>query len=209
MPRSLHLFAVSVLALIFCFPAHGQDTPSLGDVAKQAQKDKSNAPAKKVFTNDDFASSSGLGSSGPVVGSTGGAGRVVQPGAPGQPSTPASVSDELGRMEAMLNGLDSLDRATLAKNVLQGADTDFPGRAKWEEKLFAAKQVFVANGRDIMKRANQLQASAKAVQDIKNPNAKDLGNQLEQLVQEATRSGAIFEAVITEGKNLASQSTPH
>ena len=87
MPRSLHLFAACALALIFCLPGHGQDSPSLGDLARQAQKDKSNAPAKKVFTNDDLPSSSGLGSSGPSGGSVGGPGAGL--GQAGQPATPS------------------------------------------------------------------------------------------------------------------------
>lgn len=96
-----------------------------------------------------------------------------------------------------------------AKNVLQGDDTDFPGRAKWEAELFAAKQAFVAQGRDIMKKANHLQASAKGVQDMQNPNdprAKDLSNRLQQLMQEASSAGAAFQAVIAKGKDLAGQS---
>ena len=218
MPRQLHLFAASAFALLFCLPGRSQDSPSLGDVARQAQaqkdkdkdKDKTSPPAKKVFTNDDFPSS-GSGSSG----SAPGLGRVVQPGQPGTPgkpgaaAAPASASDQLERMESLLNQLDSLDRTTLAKNVLEGNDTDFPGRAKWVEELFTAKQVFVAQGRDIMKKANQLQASAKGVQDMQNPNdprAKDLSNRLQQLMQEASRAGAAFQAVIAKGKDLAGQS---
>jgi len=208
MPRSLHLIAACALALAFCLPGHGQDSPSLGDLARQAQKDKGNARAKKVFTNDDFSSS-------PVFGSpqrSPGLQDIVQPGDPGKPGTAASPSDQLERMGSLLKQLDSLDRATLAKNVLQGADTDFPGRSSWEEQLFAAKQVFVAQGRDVMKKANQLEASAKGVQDMQNPNdlrAKDLNNRLQQLMQEAVRAGAAFQAVVAEGKDLASQSSSH
>jgi len=207
MARNLWLFAACALVLVFCLPGHGQDSPSLGDLARQAQKDKANAnaqPMSKVITNDDIPSSTSFGS-GP------GLGRVVQPGTPGKPGTAVSPDEQLERMKSLLNELDSLDRATLAKNALQGSETDFPGRAKWEDKLFAAKQVFVSQGRDIMKRAGQLQESAKSVQDAKNPNdprAKDLSNRLQQLVQQAVQTGAAFQAVVMEGKDLAGQSQP-
>ena len=206
MPRSLHLFAACALALIFCLPGHGQDSPSLGDLARQAQKDKSNAPAKKVFTNDDLPSSSGLGSSGPGAG-LGQAGQLATPSKQGTASSP---SQDLERMESMLNQVDSLDRATLVKNVLQGADSDFPGRSKWEERLFAAKHVYVSQGRALLQKAKQLEASTESLQGIQNPNdprVKDMNSQLQQLAQEATRTGAAFQAVILEGRDLATQSS--
>ena len=39
----------------------------------------------------------------------------------------------------LLGQVESMDRATLVRSVLNGKDTDFPGRDKWEERLFAAK----------------------------------------------------------------------
>ena len=62
MPRTLHLLASFALAAALGLPAQGQDSPSLGDLARQAQKDKANAPAaKKVFTNEDLPSGPALG----------------------------------------------------------------------------------------------------------------------------------------------------
>ena len=50
-----HLIAACAFALVFSMPGPGQDSPSLGDLARQAQKDKANnAAPKKVFTNDDL-----------------------------------------------------------------------------------------------------------------------------------------------------------
>ena len=46
----LHMF----VRVGFCAPGHAQDTPSLGDLARQAQKEKAKDPPKKVFTNDDL-----------------------------------------------------------------------------------------------------------------------------------------------------------
>lgn len=215
MSTRLLLFAVGGFVLIFGVPGHGQDSPSLGDLAKQAQqaqRDKSTAPPKKVFTNDDMPSNAGLGSMGLASGASGGAARVAQPGTPAQSGTAASASAELEKMQTLLDQLSSVDRATLAKNVLQGSVADFPGRGKWEEQLFAAKQTFVARGRDILKKANQLQASAKDIQNAENPNdprARDLSNRLQQLLGEASQSGAEFQAVIAQGKELATQGSSH
>ena len=207
MPSRINLYASCALAMLFSLQGRAQDSPSLGDLARQAQKDKANAPAaKKVLTNDDLPSSSGSSAAVP------GLGRVVQPATPGKPGAAASPSEQLERMSAALNELDSVDSATLAKNVLQGSDADFPGRSQWEEKLFAAKQVFVSQGRAIMKKANQLEAQAKGVQDAENqndPRARDLANKLQQLVQESAQTSAAFQAVITEGQNLAGQSAGH
>jgi len=222
MPRSLHLFAACTLALAvgFCLPGEGQDapTPSLGDVARQAQaqkdKDKGKPPAKKVFTNDDLSSGSGSGSSSTSPGLGNVTQPGVQPGAPGKPaaaaaspSTSTAPSDQLEQIASLLGQLDSLDRATLAKNVLQGNDTDFPGRSAWEERLFAAKQAFVAQEHEITTKASQYQAASK--QSPTDPRAKSLSDQLDQLMQEAARSSAAFQAVATEGKELAGQSSSH
>lgn len=210
MPRTLGLLTGCALALVFCLPGRAQDSPSLGDLARQAQKNKANAttPAKKVLTNDDLPSDSATNSAG---GFGAGLGRVGQQSS-GSSGTAQSSSDEIAHLELLLNQLDTMDGKTLAKNVLQGSAADFPGRSQWEEKLFAAKQVFVAQGRDLIKRALEINASAKNVQDIKDPNdprVKDLSNRLKQLVQDGVRIGGTFQGVIEEGKDLASQSSSH
>jgi hypothetical protein len=237
MPRNLRLFGACVLVFVvsFCLPVRGQDSPSpapapppsLGDVARQAQaqkdkdktKDKNNPPAKKVFTNDDFPSSSGSGSSS----TNPGAARVVLPGGqpaaqPGAPDKAAAAApaanpaDQLQRMASLLGQLDSLDRATLARNVLQGNEANFPGRSAWEEKLFAAKQLFVAQEREILTKANQFAAASNGIPDMQNssdPRAKALSDQLDRLMQEAQQSSAAFQAVVAEGKDLAGQSAAH
>ena len=254
MSRNLSLFAACALAVVFCLPVRGQDSPSLGDLARQAQaqKDKTNKPPAKVFTNDDLFPGSGPVSSAPVAAPE----RVAQPAAPaksiaaaapgkpteaatpakpieavaprkptpavapGKPEEAASPSsfssvpaaDQLQRMQSVLDQLDTLDRATLAKSVLQGVDNDFPGRSQWEEKLFTTKQDFVAQGRGLMKKAQQLEASARNVPDIQNPNdprAQNLSNQLQQLVQEGAGISKAFQAVAMEGRDLAGQSAPH
>jgi hypothetical protein len=202
MPRSLSLIAACALALIICSPGRGQDSPSLGDVARQAQKDKANKPPAKVITNDDMGSGSGGVSSAQGAGS----GRVVQPGAAGDPGGIQSPGEGLDRLQSSVDHLDSLDRATLATDVLEGNNSDFPGRAKWEERLFAAKQTFVSQTRAIIQKARQLTASSESIKDAQDPNdarVKNLATKLDQLVQQAQQDSAAFQAVVAEGKNIA------
>jgi hypothetical protein len=202
MPRRLILIAASALALVVCSSGQGQDSPSLGDVARQAQKDKANKPPAKVITNDDMPSSSG--GIAPALG--GGTGRVMQPGAAGDPGAIQSPEEGLQRLQAAVDHLDSLDRATLAKDVLEGNTSDFPGRAKWEEKLFAAKQTFVSKTRIVLQKARQLTSTAEGIKDAEDSNdarVKNLGAKLQQLVEETQGNSASFQAVVMEGKELA------
>src|SRR6266478_1182305 len=208
MSRSVSLFATCALALAFCVPAHSQDPPSLGDLARQAQKDKSNAPAKKVLTNDDLPSASGPGSSGLGVGFGAGLGQAGETTTSDKSGATASGSQDLERLEALMNQIDSLDRATLVKNVLQGVDVDFPGRSKWEEKLYAAKLTYASQGHELVQKAKQILASAndlKGSQDPNDPRVKDLGNKLKELIRDGVRADADFQAVMMEGRDLASQ----
>jgi hypothetical protein len=211
LPR-LSLFATCAFALVFCLPGYAQDSPSLGDLARQAQKDKSNAPAKRVLTNDDLPPASAPGSSG-LGGSLGtGLGQTGQPTTSGKSGAPSSPSQDLERLEALMNQIDSLDRATLVKNVLQGVDVDFPGRSKWEEKLYAAKLVYASQGHELVQKAKQIVASAedlKGTQDPNDPRVKDLGNKLKELIRDGVRADADFQAVMLEGRDLASQSSQH
>jgi hypothetical protein len=204
MPRSLSLIAACALALVFCSPGRGQDSPSLGDLARQAQKDKANnnKPVAKVITNDDMPSSSG--GIAPSLG--GGAGRVVQPGSAGTPGAIQSPEEGLQKLQESVDHLDSLDRATLAKDVLEGNGSNFPGRAQWEEKLFNAKQTFVSKTRIVLQKARQLTASAdgiKDAEDANDPRVKNLSAKLQELVQETQANSAAFQAVVVEGKDLA------
>ncbi len=210
MPRSLSLIAACALALVLCAPGRGQDSPSLGDLARQAQKDKANKPPAKVITNDDMPSgsrgtSSALGA-GPLQA------QAAQSGAAGKPDAVQSPAEGLEKMQSMLNQLDSLDRATLASNVLEGNTSNFPGRAKWEEKLFAAKQTYVSENRAVLQKMRQLEASVegmKDVQDLNDPRAKSMSAKVQQLVQESQQASAVFQAVIAEGKDLAGQTGAH
>jgi predicted secreted Zn-dependent protease len=104
--------------------------------------------------------------------------------------------------------LDSLDRAALVRSVLEGNDSNFPGREKWEEKLFAAKQAFVAQNRAVLQQVKQIEAAAqgmKNVQDANDPRVKSISAKLQELVQETQQNTAAFQAVMSEGQALAAR----
>jgi hypothetical protein len=216
MSRTLYSSAACALSLIFCLSGHAQDSPSLGDLARQAKKERGNAPATKVLTNDDISSGSGLGSSGVgngLGGSLGaGLGQTAKSANSGTPGTAVSPTQGLEKMEALMKQLDSLDRASLVKSALQGSDYNFPGRAKWEERLYAAKVAYSEQGHDILRRAKDIVASAESIQgshDPNDPRVKELGNRLQELVRDGVRADAAFQAVILEGRDLAGGSAAH
>jgi hypothetical protein len=204
MPRSLSLIAACVLALVFCSPARGQDSHSLGDVAKQSQKDKdkdTKTPAK-VITNDDLSPvSDGISS---ALGT--GPKHDADKHDGGRHDGENSTEESLERLQTMLNQLASLDRDTLARNVLGGNTSKFPGREKWEDKLFAAKQTFVSQSRDTLQKAKQIDESAEGIKGTPDPNdprVKDIVAKLQQIMQEGQQASASFQAVVAEGKALA------
>ena len=208
MVRTLRFVAACLFVLVFCMTGHTQDSPSLGDLARQAQKNKTNAPVKKVFTNDDLPSGS---SSGNGLTSSG-LGTIGAPAPAGKPSEPPTPEQAMGQMEALINQIDSLDRAALVKGALQGVESNFPGRSRWETRLFSAKQTYVAQGRDLIQKIKQLEASVgtlKGVQDPNDPRVKDLSTRLQSLIQDGTRADAAFQAVILEGRDLAAQASAH
>jgi hypothetical protein len=205
--RTSSLIAVCFVSLALCTFGRAQDSPSLGELARQAQKNKPNAPAKKVFTNDDFSSGSPAGSSSENSASASGSGT---PGAPAKPGEPPTPDQALDHMEGVIKEMDSLDRPALAKLALEGVDRDFPGRSAWEEKLFAAKQVYVSQGRDFVRKARQMQASvepAKDSQGTKDSTTKDQPDRMQSIVQYGARIEAAFQEVIAEGRDLATKAS--
>lgn len=210
MRRNLILVAGCALAFAVC--AFSQDsaspTSSLGDIARQAQKDKSNKPAAKVLTNDDLSSSPEAGTA--TLGA--GFGQIAQPSSASKPGASPSPAEKLAMLETVLDKLDTVDRPTLVRNVLRGKDNDFPGRDRWEEKLFSAKQAYVVQGRDLVQRARQIVDSAenlKGNQDPNDPRVKEMSARLQSLIHDAVRMDASFQAMIMEGRDLATQASAH
>src|SRR5215469_6127459 len=124
---SRFLAALSLaLGLFLTLPARAQDSQSLGDLARQAQKDKekdkASKPAAKVITNEDMPSNSATsGAAGPLAS---GLAPASQAGA----SSNLSPSEKLAQLEKVMDIIGSLDKATLVRTALQDkSGVDFPG----------------------------------------------------------------------------------
>jgi hypothetical protein len=209
MPRIFCFIGTCALALAVCAPGRAQDSstpasPSLGDIARQAQKDKAGKPTAKVITNDDVSSDSGNISSPLGTGTSRGAYTASYGNAGDSHSSEAG----LAKLQAALDHLSSLDRAGLAAEVLQGNQVNFQGRPQWEAKMFTAKQTFVSQLRGLIQQAVQIEVSAQAlkgVQDSNDPRVKALNARLQQLMAATIQDSAAFQAVAEEGKDLAAQ----
>ncbi len=209
MPRKFSLIALCALALAVWGTARAQDStsssPSLGDLARQAQKDKdrdkANRPVAKILTNEDLPPASG--------GSLGQIGPMSAEGKPGANATPA---EKIAMLETFLDRVETLDRAALVRSVLNGNTADFPGRAQWEDRLVAAKNAYVSQGRDLVQKARQIIASAESLkgnQDPNDPRIKEMSAKLQSLFQDAVKTNAGLQAVIIEGRDLSAQASAH
>jgi hypothetical protein len=208
----MSLLAAVIWAVIPSTPVYAQDQPpqpSLGDVARQARKDKekNKAQAKTVITDDTLPSSKGLGGlAASDLGSSQGSGDAG--------SAMARALDRVNEAEANLKKLDALDRATLAKAVLLDNDVDFPNRRNWEDRLFAAKEHYVSHGRELIGELKQMVADMRAQQaspggqgkmSPDDPRAKEMIRKVQEIVQDAVRTESAYQAVVVEGWDLAKQ----
>jgi hypothetical protein len=235
--RKLSFLTAPVLAAVLCTPAYAQDQQqSLGDVARQARKDKEkSAPKPKtVYTEDTLgsgktgselglgvlptlknASNSGPGAA-PPSGSAASGGNFspssMVAGAGGNGDPVAAAYEGIERAEGALNRLEPMDRATLAKTALEGSDVNFPGRSAWEEKLFAAKQVYVSRSRQLLRQMQELMNAAQSLQGggatPDSSQAQEFLSRAQVLQQLAVQTESAFKAVISEGQDLAKQAKP-
>jgi hypothetical protein len=199
------LMVLVTLAAFLSAPARSQDSQSLGDVARQLRSQKSTAQPKMIVTNDDLPSASTVA----ILG-------LSKPAAPAAATSAGPESSPLAALaqwESVVNQIGSMDRATLLKLALQGVNPDFPGRASWEERLFAAKQAYVTQGLGLIQQARQLLVSAQSLKNAQagadDPRVKELSERLQGLVQASVRADAAFQAVILEGRDLAHPPPAH
>src|SRR5260370_39630808 len=95
--------------------------------------------------------------------------------------------------------VEPMNRSELAKCVLDGNSTEFPGRSAWEVKTFAAKQTYVAHGREMLRQARQLIVQGKSLAarektpEVKS-QARELQGRIASLMQDASHSQAAFQA---------------
>ena len=207
MLRKLSLLAVFASILVPCPAVHAQDQPSLGDIARQARKDKekNTTPAKTVVTDDNLSSSASKGLGAVDLSAVAGSKTA------GRAADAANVNAALAGLaqgEAALDKLEPMDRPTLARAVLSNNNVDFAGRQAWEEKLFAAKQLYVARSRKIIQVMKQLLASAQALPadsaaNENDPRAQQLVSKAQQVQEAAQKTESDFQQVVAEGQNLA------
>ena len=198
MPRSLSLIAACLLALVFCSPGRGQDSRSLRETANQSQNNKDGKPPAKGIPNTNIN---------PVS-----AGISSALGAGAKHDGDRAADESLEKLQAMLDQIASMDRATLVKNVLGGTPLNSPGLAKWEDNLFAAKQTFVSQSRDALRKERQLQDSVEDMKggpDPNDPRVKTIVAKLQDIMQETQQANTAFQTVITEGKGFAGQNGKH
>ena len=203
--------------------AQTQDAqPSVADAARAAaaakkDKEKSNAP-KSVITEDSLgsgaATSKGAAAAASAAdGTTPGTGSNAAAGdAGGGSASSASLDAAWARLqatEATLDRLEPLGKSEVAVTVLGGNTADFPGRAEWEEKMFAEKTTYVARSRQLiqaMKEALLMMAqmnSGDQKLSSHDPKVTSLTRKTTQLMQLAQQTEAEFQGVVSEGRALA------
>jgi hypothetical protein len=196
---------------------HAQDAqPSVADAARAAHKDKTKdknttAP-KSVITDENLSTGLGVGvASAP---SKWGAGAPTVDSPSGRSSSLDPAWARLQATEASLDRLEPLGRAELAQTVLNGNAADFPNRGAWEEKLYSAKGMYVQRSRQLIAAMKQALGDMEALQSSgqgkiadNDPRVQALTRKSQQIMQLAARTEATFQSVVTEGQNLALQST--
>jgi hypothetical protein len=215
--------AGAVLLAAPCGFAQTQDAqPSVADAARAAaaaKKDKEkSAAAKTVITEDSLGSgavtSKAAGASA-AAGTTSASGSNAAAGdAGGGTANAASLDAAWARLqatEATLDRFEPLGKSEVATTVLNGNSADFPGRAEWEEKMYAEKTAYVARSRQLiqaMKEALLMMAqmnSGDQKLSSHDPKVTSLARKTTQLMQLAQQTEAEFQGVVNEGRALASQ----
>jgi hypothetical protein len=200
--------------------AQTQDAqPSVADAARAAaaakkDKDKSTA-AKTVITEDSLGAGAAVTPKSGGANAAGGATSGSNAAANGGGSmNSASLDEAWGRLqatEATLNQFEPLGKAEVGATVLGGYTGDFPGRAEWEEKMYAEKTAYVARSRQLIQAMKEtlLQMAQMNSGDQKlsanDPKVAALTKRTTQLMQMAAKTEGEFQSVVSEGRALAKQ----
>jgi hypothetical protein len=195
------------------------DQPSVADAARAARKDKDKdkaAATKTVITEDSISSVAAAPAKANVAGASGATGSAAgasSAAASGPGAGNSSLDEAWARMqatEASLDALEPLGKSEVAVTVLHGNTTDFPGRADWEEQLFAAKTAYVARSRQLIAAMKQtllgmasLQSGDQGKVAPNDPRITNLARKSAQLMQLAARTETDFQSVVSQGRSLA------
>jgi hypothetical protein len=199
-----------------CGFAQTQDAqPSVADAARAAaaaKKDKDKAAASKNVITDES-----LGSGAAVTSKAGGdgaaAGSASSSAAGGTGMNSASLDEAWARLqttEASLDRLEPLGKSEVATTVLGGNTNDFPGRAEWEEKMYAEKTTYCARSRQLIQamkeallRMAAMNSGDQKVTSSNDPRVVSLTRKTTQLMQLAAKTETEFQGVVMEGRSLA------
>jgi hypothetical protein len=210
------------LAAAPCGFAQTQDAqPSVADAARAAaakkDKDKSanTAATKTVITEDSLGSGAAVTPKSAGANAAGGATSGSNAaGNGGGAMNSASLDEAWARLqatEATLNQFEPLGKAEVGATVLGGYTGDFPGRAEWEEKMYAEKMAYVARSRQLIQAMKEtlLQMAQMNSGDQKmspnDPKVMALTKRTTQLMQMAAKTEGEFQGVVSEGRALAKQ----
>ena len=178
---------------------NAQRQMSLGEVARRLRKERTNTGARKVFTNDEVASSS----------SSAGISTV---GRPRQRSGgQRSWQDEAIAMRTLLGTVKGLSARQLARNVLGDLDVSFPGRREWEERLSAQMEALAESIRDLLKKEKDYQNLKDILQRARSRTKGDEMKlqQREQAALQALSRGRRemyrYNALVKEGRSRAAE----
>lgn len=200
-----------VPGFLFALPllAQDQQEQSLGDIARQSRKakeerSKSDSAPTKSFTDENMPSSAA------------GKADFVQLDSPGASPVErlAAARRMIARGEDLLDKLDPMDRTALAQLALNGQNTDFPGRRAWEERLFAAKRHYVSHGRELFRQTKELLNNMEALTSggrvaHSDPRVTEISHRALQLMQDANKTDADFQAILLDGLDLAKKAASH
>ena len=192
--------------------------PSVADAARAAaaaKKDKDkNAAAKTVITDDSLGSGAVVSSKTAGSGAAAGASNSAASGEASGGVNAASLDEAWARLqatEASLDRLEPLGKSEVATTVLGGNSADFPGRAEWEEKLYAEKTTYCARSRQLIQamkeallRMAQMNSGDQKLSSH-DPQVTSLARKTGQLMQLAAKTEAEFQGVVSEGRALAAQ----
>ena len=207
MLRKLNLLVALLWSVVPWVAVWGQEQqPSLGDVARQARKDKEKnaGTPRKVITEDNLPSSKALSGLSDLGSSQGSGGE----------SAMAKGLAAIDKVEATFDKLDPLDRSTLAKAALLGNDVAFPERRAWEDKLYSAKQQYVSHGRELMREVRRILSDAQSLRAApggqerlspNDPRAQEIVRRIRETIEDAVRTDAAYQAVVMEGWDRAKQ----
>ena len=193
--------------------------PSVADAARAAaaaKKDKEKAAASKaVITDENLGSGSGLSSKATGDGAAAGTGAAPASGSAGGGMNSAALDEAWARLqatEASLDRLEPLGKSEVATTVLGGNTADFPGRAEWEEKMYAEKTTYCARSRQLIAamkeallRMAAMNSGDQKVTSSNDPKVVSLTRKTTQLMQLAQKTEMEFQGVIGEGRALAAQ----